>query len=176
MEGLCWQRARSLSLPTATPDALGYLTRSVDILAGQPGVAGEMLAGCAGVCLGLEGHVDAPRYAPRECDAGRPLSRMISTATAAVPTVCRPSNGVLVQPVCERQRRGLEWGLSSDVPAPGDYDGEASGHRGLSTSSGPWFRLRSIANNTQADALQWGTTETFPCRPTTMAIESTTRG
>ena len=142
-----------LSLPTATPDAVGYLTRSVDILADNP--AWPVKCWEDGRVSGRGGNTLTRRRMRPVSRCGRQAVANDSTATAAVdPTGFRPSNGVSYSLFANGSVRGLQWGLSSDAPAPGDYDGDGKADIAVyRPSSGRWFWLRSIANNTQSDTI-----------------------
>ena len=83
-----------LSLPTATPDALGYLTRSVDILADNPAWSVPCWQDARACVWAWREHVGAPAYAPRPC-GGRPaLANDFDGDGRSDPTVFRPANSV----------------------------------------------------------------------------------
>ena len=107
------------------------------------------------MCLGVEG---TPRRAGVCASSVRRRSRQLLATDfdgdgRSDATVFRPGNGVWYSLFANGSGRGLQWGGASDVPAPGDYDGDGkSGPRRLSTIV--WamaLPVRSSANNTQSD-------------------------
>lgn len=61
-----------LSLPTAVPDALGYLTRSVDVIADNPTWAVPCWQDSRACLWTWREDAGSPPYAPRSCGGGAP--------------------------------------------------------------------------------------------------------
>ena len=165
-----------LSLPTATPDALGYLTRSVDILADNPAWPVKCWQDARACVWAWREHVRRAGVCASSVRQVAQLSRMISTATAAVIRLCsgratafgtaclrtaaaEACSGAL-RPTSRRQATTM---------ATAKRTSRFIDHR-PGTGSG-LDRSRTTLRRTPSSGARL---ETFPCRPTTMAIESTT--
>jgi len=146
-----------LSLPTAIPDALGYLTRSVDVLADNPAWPVKCWQDSRACVWAWREHLDEPAYAPRRCPGRPTLATDFDGDGRSDATVFRPSTGVWYSLFANGSFRGMQWGGASDVPASGDYDGDGKTDLAVfRPSSGEWFQVRSSSNNTQSDILRWG--------------------
>ena len=146
-----------LSLPTAIPDALGYLTRSVDVLADNPAWPVKCWQDSRACVWAWREHLDEPAYAPRRCPGRPTLATDFDGDGRSDATVFRPSTGVWYSLFANGSFRGMQWGGASDVPASGDYDGDGKTDLAVfRPSSGEWFQVKSSSNNTQSDILRWG--------------------
>jgi hypothetical protein len=68
-----------------------------------------------------------------------------------------------VRPYPAGDRRLQAWGLSTDIPVPGDYDGDGkTGLAAFRPSTGVWYILQSSTNYTTYMALSWGLTGDVP--------------
>jgi hypothetical protein len=55
------------------------------------------------------------------------------------------------------------WGVSTDVPVPGDYDGDGKTDLAVfRPSTGQWFILKSSTNYTSWDSYQWRASTDIP--------------
>ena len=165
-----------LSLPTAIPDALGYLARSVDVLADNPAWPVKCWQDARACVWAWREHLDAPSYAPRRCAGRPPLATDFDGDGRSDATVFRPSTGLWYTPVCERQRPRPAVGRC--IGRPGVQRTTMATARRTSPSFdrglGNGFRSYPVRITPIRDIIRWGTVATFPCPPTTMAMESTT--
>jgi hypothetical protein len=152
-----------LSLPTATPDGLGYLTRSVDVLADNPAWPVKCWQD-ARACLWAwrDEQLDAPPYAPRPCGGRRALANDFNGDGLSDPTVFRPANSVWYS-FANGAGLGIQWGDGSDISVSGDYDGDGRSDVAVyRPSSGYWFVLQSSTNNSSGYTVQWGSSGDIP--------------
>lgn len=57
----------------------------------------------------------------------------------------------------------VRWGVDTDVPVPGDFDGDGSTDLAVyRPSSSTWFLLLSSTNFTTSASYQWGLTGDIP--------------
>ena len=152
-----------LSLPTATPDALGYLTRSVDLLADNPAWPVKCWQDARACVWAWREHLDEPSYAPRRCAGSPKLATDFDGDGRSDATVFRPGTGVWYTLFANGSAQGLQWGGASDVLAPADYDGDGKTDIAIYRPwSGEWFQVRSSGNNTHWAIIGWGTVGDLP--------------
>ena len=152
-----------LSLPTATPDPLGYLTRSVDVLADNPAWPVPCWQDARACVWAWRERFDEPAYAPRQCESRLALASDFNGDGRSDPTVFRPANKAWYSVFAGGTGRGIQWGDASDVSVPGDYDGDGRSDVAVyRPSTGHWFLLRSSTNNISWDTIQWGASGDIP--------------
>ena len=151
-----------LSLPTATPDALGYLTRSVDLLADNPAWPVPCWQDARACVWAWREHFEGPAYAPRRCESRPTLANDFNGDGRSDPAVFRPANSAWYS-MFANGMGGIQWGVASDISVPGDYDGDGRSDVAVyRPSSGHWFLLRSSTSSTTWDIIQWGTSGDIP--------------
>jgi hypothetical protein len=144
-----------LSLPTATPDSLGYFTRSVDVLADNPAWPVPCWKDARACVWAWREHTDGPAYAPRRCESRRAVSSDFDGDGRSDPTVFRRSDGVWYSLFANGAARGIQWGAATDIPLPGDYDGDGIDDVAVfRPSTGTWY-IRYSDTGTAA-GFQWG--------------------
>jgi hypothetical protein len=64
---------------------------------------------------------------------------------------------------CISSRRSFTWGVSTDVPLPGDYDGDGKADpAAYRPSTGQWFILTSGSSYTASIVVSWGVSTDVP--------------
>ena len=146
-----------LSLPTATPDGLGYYTRSVDVLADNPAWSVPCWQDARACIWAWREHTDGPAYAPRRCESRPTLANDFNGDGRSDPTVFRPTSGDWHSVFANGTGGRIQWGAASDISAPGDYDGDGRSDVAVyRPSSGHWFLLRSSTSSNAWYTVQWG--------------------
>ena len=58
---------------------------------------------------------------------------------------------------------GASWGLGTDTPVPGDYDGDGKVDLAVyRASTGQWFILQSSTGGTTSVVVSWGVSTDIP--------------
>ena len=98
-----------------------------------------------------------------------PTSRCRATTTATARPTSRcigPSTGywyILQSSTATRRYIAQQWGLGTDIPVPGDYDGDGKTDLAVyRPSTGYWYILLSNCNFGCYESYQWGTSTDVP--------------
>jgi len=87
------------------------------------------------------------------------------------PAIYLPSSGtwfVLLSSGAYTAAVSIPWGVSTDIPVPGDYDGDGKTDLAVyRPSDGTWYILESATNFTGSLAVHWGinTDTPLPIQP-----------
>ena len=83
--------------------------------------------------------------------------------------VFRPATGVSVRAASGTNAAtpSYHWGLQTDVPVPGDYDGDGKSDLAVyRPSTGAWYVLQSTTNAASYISYQWGVDTDIPALKT----------
>ena len=92
--------------------------------------------------------------------------RATMTAMAKPTSLCTALNGNLVRAAIHHELHDFssyQWGVSTDLPVPGDYDGDGKiDIAAYRPATGSWFVLLSTTNWATYVTYQWGVSADIP--------------